>query len=438
MPSPAAELKAQEPCSPSSASPKPTYILPSSPPTSPRPRKPATSPVDRLIGLIALHKHGRLPGGSDWRAYSLSPDEFAAFKHRLQHELPGLWSWFQASVRYDYDPFTADGRGAFVLRMPDRLHESFNRQVEDRIMQAVTSLVDRLSTAGQAEVAQAVRGFHKGGSTTLEMHAPRLENSSQETGDGEQGIVRRSPDASFFHDMADTNAPLVVLEVSYSQQRKNLRQLADSYIVDSEHETRCMVGFDLAYTAPERRKKTRKVDKTATVAVWRAAVEQNQDGMDVGICRLDMEAQFRREDGEVCLGSLELTLADFLPPDVLAALPPSVADEKISIPFADLASYLDSIECLLAALVSKRSSVTRVKPALWRKRKRSPSEELSDSREAAFARAEEAELTREQQRDGEWLERSRSRSAAGGAQDPAVPERRSNRRLRLSVDQGND
>jgi len=83
---------------------------------------------------------------------------------------------------------------------------------------------------------------------------PRLESSSQESGESEVGekVVRRSPDATFYHP-AQPDYPTVIAEVSYSQQQKELPVLAKSYIIDSSHAICAVVGFKIPYLPPGAR-----------------------------------------------------------------------------------------------------------------------------------------------------------------------------------------
>lgn len=179
--------------------------------------------------------------------------------------------------------------------------------------------------------------------------------------------------------------------------------------MDSRGAIRCMLGIDLAYTPPSKRKGA--VDKSATVSVWRSAVEESEDGVLVGTCHRDVHAQFRDSNGEPCPRVLELTPADFLPPHALSHFDLS-AIATISLPFADLASYITSSESEGEPFASPPPSRRPTHPSnrvLWRKRKRTPSEELSDSREDAFARAEQSESWRRRRGDGDWRPRSQRR-----------------------------
>lgn len=395
--------------------------FPPSPPLSPKrsaaPPSVCLSPVDRLLGILLTRTGGRLTSGeTDWRTFRLTPAQYAELNTRIQNdENAAVWRWYEDKCRYDYDP----DRAEYVLRMPSHVHEFFIARVEKAIEGAVEAL------AGRTESEDGARGWlsevFRGRSPTLELHVPRLANSSQETVDDgeEEVIVRRSPDATFYH-RSDQTFPALVLEVSYSQQRKDLPRLAESYIVDSRHQIRCVVGLDIPYSNAKKaaRKKGRQAttaaaagdeeerekEKVATLSIWRPGTITGPDGDEVGVCRTDVDSlPFRNAPGSACSGSLNLTLSDFLPGPLSSTLPPTTATEHIiSISFADLAHLLTDAEQDAAAIANGAVRVHPTAPKAFRKRKRSPSEELSDEREKVYARLEEAEVEREAIEDEEW------------------------------------
>lgn len=127
----------------------------------------------------------------------------------------------------------------------------------------------------------------------------------------------RSPEGSFYYPANDM--PRLMLEVGYSQQSRSLADLAESYIVDSQHAIRCVFGLDIPYASA-----LRAGDRTATVLMWRPAMETNEQGEAVGTCRQDvLSVPFRDQDGKTCDGVLELAIHDLSPPSVIAdAAPP--------------------------------------------------------------------------------------------------------------------
>lgn len=65
------------------------------------------------------------------------------------------------------------------------------------------------------------------------------------------------PEASFQH--FDAQYPGVVLELSYSQKKKDLSRLADAYILGSDADIRVVIGIDVEY----------KGSKKASISIWR-------------------------------------------------------------------------------------------------------------------------------------------------------------------------
>lgn len=92
--------------------------------------------------------------------------------------------------------------------------------------------------------------------------------------------------------------------------------------------------MDMKYVSPEQ--KGYRDDRTATVPVWRASPEKDDDKL-VCTSKQDEDAfPFRDRDGRPCEGVLQLALADFLHPTVReAVVPTSTRDGKnnMSIPF---------------------------------------------------------------------------------------------------------
>lgn len=323
----------------------PSAHLPPSPPLSPKRRTPL-APVDRLLGalrLIRAGKSGREAG--DWQVFRLARADFAEFVRRLSAD-DALHAWYQDKVRYDWEA----EQERYTLRMPTAVHERFTASVDDAVVAGIARLAERWSASedGQ-EVAEELKKVYKGRSATLEMCAPRLEKSSQDTSapsDAAEAVVRRSPDASFYHP-AQPDLPCLVLEVGYSQRRKHLPRLAESYVADSRHAIRCVVGLDISY--PNLRGKegdAKEVDKTATASVWRPGLERDDAGEETGTCDCHVdEVSFRDAAGASCDGALSLKLSDILPASVLSQFTsPLPLNPEITIPFADLTTFLTTAE----------------------------------------------------------------------------------------------
>jgi hypothetical protein len=78
---------------------------------------------------------------------------------------------------------------------------------------------------------------------------------------------RHDPDDSFAH--SKTHYPGVVIEISYSQKRKDLARLADDYILGSDGSIRVVIGLDIEYLGKAA---------LATLSVWQPRYFTNDDG----------------------------------------------------------------------------------------------------------------------------------------------------------------
>lgn len=74
---------------------------------------------------------------------------------------------------------------------------------------------------------------------------------------GERRYIKREPDASFGHRRAQY--PGVIIEVCYSQKRRQISRLADDYILNTDGSVNVVVCLDIDY----------KGSKKATISVWR-------------------------------------------------------------------------------------------------------------------------------------------------------------------------
>ena len=147
----------------------------------------------------------------------------------------------------------------------------------------------------------------------------------------------------------------------------------------------------------------------------------------MGICRRDIDAApFRDRTGRPCKGVLHLTLADFLNLAVRKkVLPATMRDSKqtLSIPFKTLAKLLNKAESEHEVSAEPDDDISK----RFRKRKRTPSEELSDSREEHFARLENADEQKDETFDTKWELPSQSRRRVVGGRANTTMVRRSTR-----------
>ncbi|KXS96921.1 hypothetical protein AC578_4223 [Pseudocercospora eumusae] len=405
------------------------HILPPSPPLSPKqltsspgegeddtdtatartrtrtasPAPPA--PADRLFDILHSLYRGQLVPASEscLHRQQLAPAEWDLVEARLKKD-HALDAWFQDKVRFDYDGCD------FLLRMPHAIHEQFVESLKKSIGDGLKRLAETLRDDGHCELADHVGKVYGGGSTTLEIKVPQLAEGTQKRLVG--AIMKKSPDAIFHCDSSDDKAsilPPLVVEVSYSQEPKELSELAEDYIVDSNHKIRCVLGLDVTYHDPSKREQRKKKmgtqaaeDLTATVSVWRAHLDAER----IGSCRCDMDAvQFRNKDGSACEGNLELSVADLLSPPLLykfAADIDALRSKHITIPFGHLAESLQFAERVILAPESSPEPTTLTPIGLRKRKRESSSEKVLSSDERADEAQQKNEDKRQKKDDKAW------------------------------------
>ena len=151
-------------------------------------------------------------------------------------------SYLLTVPRFDYFPST----NVFVLRMPAPIHEEIAASIVSDIVLQLHSISN-----GEGPASIFAKSVSSSGSTTIKSDDPE--------------ISRHDPDGSFKHKQA--YSPGVILEVSYSQKRKDLLCLAEDYIYGSDGNIRVVVGIDIDYK-----------DKSATLLTWRSQIQTDEAG----------------------------------------------------------------------------------------------------------------------------------------------------------------
>lgn len=132
-----------------------------------------------------------------------------------------------------------------------------------------------------------------------------------------------------------------------------------------------------------------------------------------------------------------LAAKDFVPEKALRDVDEeTVREAKIVIPFVDLRKYLDKAEDWHRRLAGKsRRAEEGTEQIKWKKRKRSPEEELDNERERKFAAEEEEWSRRYDEEDGEFVVRQAAvGSRMDGADDEVPIRRRSSRTVRRRIE----
>ena len=136
--------------------------------------------------------------------------------------------------------------------MPTGVHEFFIDEVEDDIRSQLKAIRNRPDRT--AQFAQNIRPAR---STEI-----RFATSKS----------RYHPDISFGH--KDARFPGLIVEVAFSQDYKQLRRLAENYLLDSDANVRVVVGINIAYD---------KVSRKATLSIWRPKLSKTPNGYDLEV-----------------------------------------------------------------------------------------------------------------------------------------------------------
>jgi hypothetical protein len=131
--------------------------------------------------------------------------------------------------------------------MPSTLHETLRSRITQE-------LILQLRTIAQSSSPSAIFADNIGSYGSAEIVSK----------DSKYGL--HQPDDSFQHH--DAQYPGVILELSYSQKKKDLPRLADAYILGSDADIRVVVGIDVEYQG----------SKKASVSIWRPHIGVDATG----------------------------------------------------------------------------------------------------------------------------------------------------------------
>ncbi|KAJ9654804.1 hypothetical protein H2201_008938, partial [Coniosporium apollinis] len=200
--------------------------------------------------------------------------------------------------------------------------------------------------------------------------------------------------AAFTHER--NKYPGVVIEVSYTQKRKDLRKLARDYIFKSDGSIRVVVGLDIQHGGSSKR---------ATLSVWRPEFSTDEDGQLVfSLAQPVKDKEFRSSDGSLNLSaSLRLHLRDFTTTPIFEDS--GSPDAIVALTSADMFGYLETAERSEAA--EEHGEVEPMPSgALKRGWASSSPEQLNSEDEAAFEADEERAAKRVQLDDSSYHESS--------------------------------
>jgi hypothetical protein len=139
--------------------------------------------------------------------------------------------------------------------MPSAIHESFIHKVEYEIsLQSGRLGID----TSKLEIAALARSITACRSEDIVFYNDPTDKHE---------YPKNSPDASFAH--KNVAYPSLIIEVSYTQKRKDLPRLAENYIIGSHGNVRMVIGLDIEY----------RNSKGAAVSVWQPDEGFEEDGM---------------------------------------------------------------------------------------------------------------------------------------------------------------
>lgn len=170
------------------------------------------------------------------KAEESNPLPFAEFPVDPQHYDPKAIE--RLVSRHDYDA----KHGKLFVRMPSTIHEYFSSRIVDILKDQLRDIRER-----EGEDGKFASKITSVGSARIFL---------KESDEDDSKTLRRQPDAQFQH--PDSTYPAVVVEVSYSQDGKNVRKLAEDYILFSGGNIKAVIGIDI-----------NPLGKESTVSLWR-------------------------------------------------------------------------------------------------------------------------------------------------------------------------
>ncbi|KAK0704258.1 hypothetical protein B0T21DRAFT_377859 [Apiosordaria backusii] len=297
----------------------------------------------------------------------LQPHQYQLLVRELKNS-PSL-QYINAIVRFDYDP----DAGILDIRMPTPVHELVSTSLVNEITEQLRGIVEKGGRAGEF-AAQIVNA----GSSRILLPGIAKDNTP----------LRREPDAQF----QNRNAvyPGLVVEISYSQDRKNLDKMAWQYIQGSNGNIKAVIGIDIGYGA-----------KASTVSLWRPCYyrEEGDELETLDVRREVKDELFRSSDGtpENQTANLQLTLGDFAPDEFCEGM----ESVTLLIPYMRLAEFVDQAE-QLQRVREQQTGVGVQWNRILKKRPSSSADELDSGDEARFCQDEDRAIKKASAGDNDF------------------------------------
>merc|ERR1711939_382911 len=327
------------------------------------------SPVSMVLHLIRQRQH--YISADQSRQVKVKPSEYKSLLARLQ-QLPELQSFVNDKLRLEYNPLE---EVLYIRRMPTTIHESFQQQVSEETKAQLQHIKDGNDEA--ASFAERISSVRSGSIQLREI------DSNDDVG-VDRPYIQRQPDNQFQHDEAEY--PGVVFEVACSQNTRDLRRAAGTYIQYSNANIKAAVGFELGYGTK----------KEARISMWKPRyLKDDEEGLDT----LDVEAVFDRDVNRSSdRFAINTTKVLHLPLDCFADSEVATFDSEelpgITISYPQLAEFLDKAERLQhtkqPVLGEESIGKKSRRPTKKRKRPPTPIGEISSDKEMEFRDAENA------------------------------------------------
>lgn len=181
-----------------------------------------------------------------WLEIQLTKEEWLILqKHilSLEQEDPGLWSYIDEKLRYDY--FAGSDLLALRLRstrMPSRIHELLIREIDRRVDREFVRVALRDRERDEnSEVARFAEDVQPWGSLRMQFRHIPSKTPSEDGSDVEQeagATSQHEPDCSYSVTKYDENYPnlypAAIIEVVTSKKRGRLAMLADDYLLGTD------------------------------------------------------------------------------------------------------------------------------------------------------------------------------------------------------------
>lgn len=184
----------------------------------------------RVLDLIDARRDGRPlddKRAAAWAEFSITPEQYCKLLRDLK------------PVRHDYDPRIH----LLVLRlMPTSIHDIFGRL----LMNKITTWISQSETDNNLPRTLRDTAAKIIDASTSDVEIEVMPAGSKVT------AATKSPDQQYH--FRGSRYPPFVVEISYSQDRKDLPALARQYYEDSKGRIKTVLTFDLEYMSKSKRK----------------------------------------------------------------------------------------------------------------------------------------------------------------------------------------